>query len=153
MQPKNAEQEKSVKTAKTKLSSPETLFVFNPEAQCRFTEVKLESDLFEDKHGHDHDDHHKDDHDDHHKDDHDDHHEDEHDDHHKDEHESDHKHSDHSDIHATYSFHCEQPEKLTNINMALLTEFPLTHELRVQAILDNRQLSKQVTQKNTLFTW
>jgi hypothetical protein len=142
---------KTIHQAVNKLKAGDTLLIADSSAACTLASVDIESAQVDahskEKHGeHDaheaHDEHHDDDkHDDDHSDEkhadhdehHDDHADDKHDDHEDDkheEHEADHAEHDHksesahNDVDVTWNFSCENPAKLTQVDVRLFSAFP-----------------------------
>ncbi len=73
------------------------------------------------------------------------HHENNHDDQHDAE---DHDEETHADFDATYTFSCEQPDKLESLTLALFSVFPGTHHLTTQVISNSGQLGAKLEAKN-----
>ncbi|WP_022954238.1 ZrgA family zinc uptake protein [Leucothrix mucor] len=136
---------KTIHQAVNKLKAGDTLLIADSSAACTLASVDIESAQVDahskEKHGdgehdahHDaheaHDEHHDDDkhndHDDHSDEkhaDHDEHHDDHADEKH-DDHESDHAESAHNDVDVTWNFSCENPAKLTQVDVRLFSAFP-----------------------------
>ncbi len=112
-------------------------------------------DEHEDEHKHDKEEHAHDEHEDEHKDEHaHEKHEDEHK-HDKDEHahgeheeHADEMEESHSEVHAMYEFHCENPDALKAIQVHLMREFKTIAELDVQMVTATRQTSSELTQND-----
>lgn len=135
--PETEEEIAAVEAAEAKLKQPETLFLMKEQAECERADNDLEIHLGEDEHD-DHDEH-EDTDEAHHDDDHDDDH-DEHDD-------AEEVH--HEDALITYTFECAAPEKLSEIDIALLQAFPNMTELEVAYLGPNSQSVFTVDQRNT----
>ena len=112
--------------AVTLLERGETLFLFNPAAQCNLEESKITSPLMEASHTMEHDHHEEHDHEEHH--DADKAHE---------EHEADEE--THSEFHAHYHFECKQPAQLNQLQVDLFNVFPAILHLNVQYLLNEKQ--------------
>ncbi|PSJ47961.1 DUF2796 domain-containing protein [Zobellella endophytica] len=120
------------------LRQANALFTLTPAAACRLEKVDLAGD------GHDH-------HDDHnHHDDHDHRHDDEPQGH---EHEHEHDDHDHSDILVHYFYHCDRPDALSRIEVALFERFPSFHRIEVQGILPSGQLADTLTPEQPQIDW
>ena len=128
---------KTIHQAVNKLKAGDTLLIADSSAACTLTSVDIESAQVDahskEKHDeHDaheaHDDDHSDekhaDHDEHHND-HDDHADEKHEEHEADHAEHDHKsESAHNDVDVTWNFSCENPAKLTQVDVRLFSAFP-----------------------------
>ena len=141
--PASDEDRSAVAEAAAALGRGAALFVFPSAAACHLEEAEVESSLLKSQHDdHDHDDHEKHGHgedDGHDHGDHEEHGHDDHDDHDHDEHEGhDHGEADddepHAEFHAHYHFHCDNPARLSHIDVKLFERFPSMRELEVQAI-------------------
>jgi len=110
-----------VAAVRAQLEKPLTLFNLPKAAGCVVAMQTLESPLFGDKPGADHD----------------------HDEEAKDEH-----HHDHSEIHAHYQFTCAVPGALKTLDLAnIFNTFPATQKIQVQLIGPSGQQGVEVTAK------
>ena len=121
----------AVEAAEAKLNQPETLFLMKKQAECERADNDLEIHLGDDEH-------------DEHEDTDEAHHDDEHEDEHDDEEEAHHE-----DALITYTFECAAPEKLSEIDIALLQAFPNMTELEVAYLGPNSQSVFTIDQRNT----
>jgi hypothetical protein len=55
----------------------------------------------------------------------------------------------HSEFRAEYHFFCENPEKLTHIDVMLLRAFPGIERIEVQLFTDRKQTALELTAKKT----
>ena len=129
--PESEEEIAAVEAAEAKLNQPETLFLMKKQAECERADNDLEIHLGEDEH-------------DEHEDTDEAHHDDEHEDEHDDEEEAHHE-----DALITYTFECAAPEKLSEIDIALLQAFPNMTELEVAYLGPNSQSVFTIDQRNT----
>lgn len=147
--PANAEQKARAQQALETLREAEKLFVPTPAAQCKLESANIEADVLgglvdasakpqkaqkasDDHHdeGRKHDDHKHD----HHGHDHDEHEE------------------GHADLEAEYAFHCEQPQKLTGVDVKLRDAFPTLATINVQAATAKGQSRQALDAKNQRVT-
>ena len=56
----------------------------------------------------------------------------------------DHASETHNDIHLHYVYSCNQPDKLSGMNTQLFNQFPSLHELDVQLLTSEKQISKHL---------
>ncbi len=161
--PSTDEQKNAIHQAEETFEQVDKLFVLSEPAGCKAEHVHVESELLqgdEDEHAHeDHDEeHHDDEHaheqnkdDEHAHEDHDDeHHNDHADEEHHDEHADEHDHDEeiHSEFHVEYEFHCDDPEKLTEIQVKLFDAFPATETLNVQLLTADQQTAISLDKDN-----
>ncbi|WP_375054979.1 DUF2796 domain-containing protein [Zobellella sp. DQSA1] len=137
--------------AMAKIRQADTLFTLSPAASCRLEKVELVKDEHDDhhddhKHDHDHHDEHKHDHHDKHA------HGNDHKDHDHD-HDHDHDEHAHSDVQVHYFYHCEQPQVLNRIDVALFEQFPSFNRIEVQGILPSGQVAATLTPEQTQLSW
>jgi len=157
--PANDEQRERIHEAEGILENADAMFAFGG-AECESESTSVEmpyADSSDDEH------HHEDQHDEHMHSSHaDDHHEhanhgdhDEHDEHHEDshaEHEHEHEHEDHethSEVVANYVLECDS-DNISEINVALLSEFPGIETLDVQWITSAGQGAQEINATNPL---
>ncbi|MBR9982554.1 MAG: DUF2796 domain-containing protein [Desulfatitalea sp.] len=132
-QPRTDRQKAALKRAEEKLMAGETLFELPAPARGRLIRAQVHSDMT--PHGdpkpnaHDHD----------HKDS---------DKAHGHDHDSDHDHDIHSDFTAEYQFVCDDPQKLTHMDIRLFDIFPGIEIIQVQLITDSRQTGRTLTPGN-----
>ena len=117
----------------------------------------------DDEHAHEDEEHHDDEHahedEEHHDDEHahedEEHHDDEHahedEEHHDGEHADEHEHEEevHSEFHVEYEFHCDDTEKLTEIQVKLFDTFPATEKLNVQLLTPDQQTAISLDKDNS----
>ncbi|MCH8530579.1 MAG: DUF2796 domain-containing protein [Saccharospirillum sp.] len=102
-------------------------------------------------HDHDHDHGHDHDHDHGHDHSHDDHghgHDDHGHDDHGHGHDHDHDHDGHSDVYTEWTFHCDNIDALTDIQVGLFEAFPNLTELDVQYLTEDKQGAAELTPRN-----
>ena len=151
-QPRTAEQKDGVRKAMEKLENGSNLFIPSPEAQCRMSKSSAKTDIEHDA-DHDADDEHEKEHE-HEKDA---HHEKEHE-HEKDEHhgkdeekghkhheESEDEHARHSEFEAEYRFVCNNPGKLSQLDVMLFQSFPGIEHIEVQLLTETKQSAQELT--------
>ncbi len=155
--PSNDEQKAAVAQAEEALKQVDKLFVLSEQAGCQAEHVHVESELLE---GHEDEEHHDDEHaheephdEEHAHEEHaDEHHEDEHahEDHADEEHHDEHEHQEevHSEFHVEYEFHCDDVEKLTQIQVNLFETFPATETLNVQLLTPDQQTAISLDKDN-----
>jgi FtsZ-interacting cell division protein YlmF len=154
---------KTLQQAMVKLENAESLLLISSAAKCELMDADValaaegaqhddhEGPAHHDSHvEHDHDEHKAHDHHAEHK---------HHDEHKHDHHEEPVAHSDdqhehkegeeHRDIHAHYQFACENPAEITQINFALLKEFPEMQEIKVNLISDKGVIVKDLNKQNS----
>jgi len=147
-QPETEQQKQAVAMAQELLNAPGKLFRLPQDASCRLMDTDLEAevlaggeqtghaDLHQDDHAQHHDDHRNDKHQ----------HEMEHEEHGHDKHAD--KHS-HSDIDVQYTFNCDDPAKLTNVEVLLFKTFSGFEEINTQIISDKGQQAVELTPAKT----
>lgn len=113
-----------------------SLWTLSRAAGCELEDVAIESVLLEGDHDHEHEEEH----------DHDHEHEEEHG------HEEDHDHeegSQHSDVEVAWHFHCDNPERLTTIEVGLFDVFSNLDDLDVQYLTETAQGGAELSPSRT----
>ncbi len=155
--PKNDQQKALIVKTGNILSNIDNVITLPASSKCELEHAEIEGDLFtqynstvQGKHDeHDeHDEHEKNDgHDEHDEHEKNDGHE-EHDGH--DEHDGDDE-APHSDVSVHYELHCQHPEQLTQLDITAFEHFTHMEKVEVQALIEDKQLAKQLTAKKHLF--
>ena len=177
--PENDQQKALIVQARDSLSNINNIVTLPATSECVLEHVEIKGALFSqhqgdddhkehsaDKHDdddhkehsadkHDNDDHKEHSDDKHDDDDHKEHSDDKHDDDHKehsdDKHDDDHEeHSSHSDVSVHYELHCASPEKITTLALSVFDHFKDMKKIDVQAVVAEKQLAKQLTQKDNI---
>ncbi len=151
--PKTKAERDAVESARNTLKNAEAVFKLPPAAGARLVEASVESEAdhdthHDDEHGHKGEDHHASEHG----------HEGE--GHHEEKAGSDHEHHDaddhggetHSDFRAVYRFSCQNPDKLTTIEVRLFELFPGIEEIEVQILTETKQTAMELTAKKPKFS-
>ena len=115
--PRTAAQKASARKAAATLRSGDKMFVFPTGAKCKLMAAKVASPLI--AHAHDHHGHHK-----------------AHKKHGKEE---------HAEFRAEYRFRCDNPGRLTHIDVEIFKHFPGSRELSVQALSPRGQSAQELT--------
>ncbi|EAQ02143.1 hypothetical protein OB2597_21001 [Pseudooceanicola batsensis HTCC2597] len=148
----SAEDKDAVEAAIRTMLMPENIVTLPEAAGCRLTEVLAH--LHSGDHDHDDADAHMDDvheheHEDHAEDDHDHDHEDHGDDHdHEDHAGDDHDHGDeaqHSELHVSYAFACEDEDALTTISFPFFDQFENAQEIEAQYVTETGAGQAEIT--------
>ena len=129
----------AIEQALKTLGNPAAMFELPESAACSLEEVEAELHGHDDEHqeAHEHEGHGHDEYDEHNEA-----HKDEHEGHGHDDHEGDHE--VHSEFHAHYHFECEDPAKLTSIELPLFAQFPAIEEIHLQAITPRGQFGGDI---------
>ena len=64
-----------------------------------------------------------------------------------------HEAEEHSDIHASFTFVCQQPEALNSFGVRLFKQYPSLEKISLQAILPTTQTSAELTPTTTALYW
>lgn len=149
-QPSRDEDIALLESALNTLSQPDNLLALSEQAECRLSHFEVKTDMAIDQE--DHHEHGDEDHDDKHdesgKKSHD-HADDKHAEHDHAEHE--HTEEAHSEFHAEYTFACEHPEKLVEINLSkLFNLYPGIEDLDLQYALEKGQGAAELSADNPL---
>lgn len=128
--PSSKEDKEKIEEAEHVLKNATSLFIINPETDCRLSFNAIESALIE-EHEEDHHDH-------------DSTHEEEH---HKDHHESEHEEDNHSEFKAEYRFECEKIAELKSIDVKLIEAFPTIEEIETQLLTKQKQTLIELDKK------
>lgn len=155
--PQNEAQRKTLTASQAVLTQVNQWLQFNLQADCHVTSAEVSHQLAgEAGHGeHDHTDHDEHDHGEHDHADHDEHGHGEHGHADHDEHDHDeHNHADHDEhdhgehdenghgqFSGQYAFHCENPQALNQLTTQWFTQFPSTHEVKINLFTDRVQTS------------
>lgn len=142
-QPNTAEQKASIESAASALKQPQNLFIINEEANCKIEHSQVSSALMSsEKESHDKDHEHKEENS----------HKEEHEHDYKEAHDHEHNGSEetHAEFESSYTFHCDNPEKIMQIDVALFNVFPQTEKLNASVISASKQTSKQLTKEDTI---
>lgn len=59
----------------------------------------------------------------------------------------------HSDIHASFTFTCQQPGALNSFGVRLFTQYPSLEKISLQAILPTTQTAAELTPANSSIVW
>lgn len=134
--PRNATQRRQLESALGQLRNADALFLLPAAADCRLTEVHVESQQAPGAHDGEHDqDHHRDDD-------------------HGHSHDDIHDHGDktgdpHSAVTALYQYQCENPAVIEAIDVQLFAEFPDVETLQVQLLTETEQRAVTLSADNT----
>ncbi len=144
--PKTQAERDAIESARNTLSNAEAVFKLPPAAGARLVDADVVSEAEHDthhdaEHGHEGEDHHESEHG----------HEGE--GHHEEKAEKDHEHHDadehegeaHSDFKAVYRFVCQNPDRLTVIDVRLFELFPGIEEIEVQLLTETKQTAMELT--------
>ncbi|MCG8614290.1 MAG: DUF2796 domain-containing protein [Pseudomonadales bacterium] len=151
--PENKQQKQALAEAVTQLKQGATLFTPNPEAECTLKSADLDSSLIHhNEHAEEHDDH-DEEHDEHEADGHYEEHEHNEEHAHDKEHGHDEAHESHSEMLATYQFHCASPEKLKTISVNLFKSFSGTEKITGQLITAQQQRALELDAHGPIITF
>ena len=156
--PENDQQKALIVQVGKTLSNINNIVTLPTASKCVLEHVEIKGELFAPSQGAEKNndaDHEEDAEHDNHKEeaDHDEHKEDADHDNHKEE--ADHKDHDdhkeqgsHSDVSVHYELHCAFPEKITTLEFTIFDHFENMHKIDLQAVTAEKQLAKQLTQKD-----
>lgn len=152
--PKNDAEREAVRRALVPFGDATSLFVLPAEAECEVEEAEaaIVSMGHEDEHEGDGHDHEKDEHEtgEHAKDEHekDEHEKDEHEEHEKEGSDSDAE--EHSELRATYHFHCHAPERIGEIDVRVFEHLHDAEEIDVRVVTPAAQLAMELNPGSTV---
>ncbi|WP_108125732.1 DUF2796 domain-containing protein [Saccharospirillum mangrovi] len=125
--PSTEEQHQAIDAAVATLRDGEALWTLSRAAGCELESVEIESAVLGDDHDHDEDADH--------------------------DHDHDHEAGDaHSDVDVSWHFHCDNPEKLTQVGVGLFNAFERFEDLDVQYLTDDAQGAAELSPSHTLLT-